>query len=124
MYTRSVIDSALVPSVGYDGGAEHSHGGRRSSTRGGRPVSRLGEDERVYRGSNGRYYTGWQVERRLHTGAWRPCIREATTDRRLVGVDDELVLLEPTDLDDLPDWIRIRLDRSGPRAVDVRRTVP
>ena len=123
MYTRSVIDSDPVPSIRYDGGAEHCYGGRRSSTRGGRPVSGL-DDERVYRGSNGRYYTGWQVERRLHTGVWRPCIREATTGRHLVDVDDELVLLEPTDLDDLPDWIRIRLDRSGPRAVDVRRTVP
>ena len=82
------------------------------------------DDQRVYRGSNGRYYTGWQIERRLHTGAWRPCIRETATGRRLVGVDDELVLLEPTDPDELPDWIRIRLDRAGPRAVDVRRTVP
>lgn len=78
----------------------------------------------VYEGTDGRYYTDWQVEHHLRTGRWRPCIRDARTGRRLVGVDDELVMLEPTALGELPDWIRIRFDRSGPRAVDVRRTVP
>lgn len=81
-------------------------------------------DELVYSGSDGGYYTAWQVERNLHTGEWKPCIRDVIAGRHLVGVDDELLLLEPTAPDELPDWIRIRLDRSGPRAVDVRRTYP
>lgn len=78
----------------------------------------------VFAGSDGRYYTDWQVDRNLRTGAWRPCLEELTTGRRLVGVDDELVLLEPAEVEGLPDWICIQRDEAGPRVIDVRRTGP
>lgn len=79
--------------------------------------------ERLYEGSNGRYYTGWQVGRRLRTDRWKLCIRQRNPDRQLVETDDGgLVLLTPTD--DLPTWAEVRIDDRGPRVVDTRRPTP
>ncbi|MFC4248027.1 hypothetical protein ACFOZ7_13930 [Natribaculum luteum] len=80
--------------------------------------------EPIYEGSNGRYYTAWQVDHRLDTGEWRPCLHDLETGRRLVEADGDLVMLVARTVSDCPGWVRIRLDQAGPRVVDARRTVP
>ena len=77
----------------------------------------------LYEGSNGRYYTGDQLARRLRTGRWKPCIRQRNPDRRLVETDGgSLLLLTPTE--ELPSWAELRIDDRGARVVDTRRPVP
>jgi len=79
----------------------------------------------VYAGSDGRFYTDWQVDRKLRQGAWRPCVHDRGTDRRMVGTDDgELVLLVSVEAAELPEWVRIRADPGGLRVVDTRRVAP
>lgn len=76
----------------------------------------------LYEGSNGRYYTEWQVHERLRAGEWKPCIEQRSPDRRLIGTDDEeLLLLLPVDPVELPTWAEIRIDGRGARVVDTRR---
>lgn len=88
--------------------------------RGGGSVVRI-PCETIVAGSNGRYYTEWQVERRLRTGQWRLCMRQRTPDRRLVETADEaLLLLAPTDPDELPPGIEIRVFDGRVRVVDTR----
>ena len=79
--------------------------------------------ERLYEGSNGRYYTDCQVTTKLRTDQWKPCIRQRDPDRRLVETSDGgLLLLTPTD--DLPVWAELRVDDCGTRVVDTRRPSP
>lgn len=82
----------------------------------------------LYAGSDGEWYTSWEVLINHRTGRWEPCLSHED-GRRLVAVGDELLLLEPSAVDDLPDWIEIRVtprspgvDRHRPRtrAVDTR----
>ncbi|WP_247004961.1 hypothetical protein [Halosolutus gelatinilyticus] len=81
--------------------------------------------EGVFEGTNGRYYTGRQVERRLRTGAWMPCIQQRNPDRLLVEVaDGALLMLAPIEPTDLPSWTEIRIDGRGARVVDTRRPIP
>ena len=79
--------------------------------------------DRLYEGSNGRYYTDRQIENRLRSDRWKPCIRQRDPDRRLVETSDgSLLLLTPTD--ELPSWAELRIDDRGPRVVDTRRPLP
>lgn len=79
----------------------------------------------VYAGSDGRFYTDWQVERKLDTGEWKPCLYDREAGKRLVGVPGgDLLSLVRTEPANLPAWVRIRTDRAGPRAVDMRRVTP
>lgn len=79
----------------------------------------------VYEGSDGRYYTDWQVRRKLDAGEWRPCLRERGTGRRLVATaDGSLVMLVPTPLAALPEWVEVRAAGRVVRAVDTRRSIP
>jgi len=78
----------------------------------------------LYRSSRGRFHTGWQVERRLHHGIWKPCLHELGSDRRLVGDDEGLLALVPVPRSALPEWLWIRVDGAGPRVVDLRRHPP
>ncbi len=80
--------------------------------------------EGLFEGSNGRYYTDWQVRERHRTGEWRLCIRQRTPDRRLVETGDgSLLLLAPTDADALPVGVEIRVADGCARVVDTRRRV-
>ncbi|MFP9192250.1 hypothetical protein [Natronosalvus vescus] len=81
----------------------------------------------VYAGSNGRFYTSWEVLVKLRRRTWRACLRH-DDGRRLVGVGDQLLLLTPITVAELPDWIEIRvhtgrLQTHTPktRAIDTRR---
>lgn len=82
-------------------------------------------DDPIYEGSNGRYYTDWQVDRKLTNGAWTPCLHETETGRRLVGIDDgELLLLVPTEANALPTCVELRSDGATAWIVDSRRAIP
>lgn len=79
----------------------------------------------VLAGSDGEYYTDWELERRLRTGAWKPCIRQFDPDRRLVETDGgRLLLLVPVDPDELPRWTELRVEGDSTRVVERRRPVP
>ncbi len=79
----------------------------------------------LFAGSNGRYYTEWQVRRRLSTGEWNRCMRQRSPERRLVGTGDgALLMLVPIDPDELPGWAEIRVAGRGVRVVDTRRPIP
>lgn len=74
-------------------------------------------------GSNGTFYTEWQVSRELRAGRWKRCVQQREPDRRLVETDDgSLLLLTP--VDELPDWAEIRVDDHGARVVETRRPLP
>ncbi|WP_090614751.1 hypothetical protein [Natrinema salaciae] len=78
--------------------------------------------ETVFEGTNGRYYSEWQVRRRLRTGRWNRCMRQRTPDRWLVETADEaLLLLAPIEPDELPAGIEIRVADGRVRIVDTRR---
>ena len=78
--------------------------------------------ETVLEGSDGSYYTGWEVARRLRAGDWNPCLRQADPDRRLVETGSgELLLLTPIDPGALPDRAEVRLEGEAARVVRTRR---
>lgn len=79
----------------------------------------------VFEGSNGEYYTDWEVDRRLRTGVWRPCLRQIDPDRRLVEVEaGVLLLLAPIDPEELPASMELRVDGDSARVVDTRPPMP
>ncbi|SEV82168.1 hypothetical protein [Natrinema salifodinae] len=86
----------------------------------------MGEpDVSLYEGSNGRYYTAWQVRRRLRSGEWTRCLRQRQPDRRLVETGDgTLLLLVSVEPDALPGGIDVRVADGRARIVDTRRTPP
>lgn len=86
---------------------------------------RIGVSVALFAGSNGRYYTGWQVRRRLRAGEWKRCLRQRGPDRRLVETDERaLLLLVPIGPAELPSWAEIRVASRAVRVVDTRRPVP
>lgn len=117
-------DASASTSSDCDGNDEHSSGGRCPPlAEGCGDVTPDVPVERLYEGSNGRYYTDCQLRRRFRTDRWKPCIRQRGPDRRLVETSDgSLLLLTPTD--ELPTWAELRIDDRGARVVDTRRPVP
>lgn len=80
------------------------------------------EELDLLEGSDGRYYTAWQVRRRLRIGEWRRCIRQYDPDRRLVETDEgTLLMLTPIDPADVPRWLEVRIVGEAALAVDTRR---
>jgi len=78
--------------------------------------------ETVFEGSDGRYYTDWQVRHRLRTGEWTFCMQQRTPHRRLVETDDDaLLLLVPIEPEELPAGREIRVTERRARVVDTRR---
>ncbi|WP_243645263.1 hypothetical protein [Natrarchaeobius chitinivorans] len=78
--------------------------------------------ESVYEASNGRYYTDWQLHRRLESGRWRRCLSQRDPDRRLVEADGgELLFLTPVDPEELPNWTEIRIERRAAHVVETRQ---
>lgn len=78
--------------------------------------------ETVFEGSDGRYYTDWQVRHRLRTGTWTFCMQQRTPHRRLVETEDSaLLLLVPVDPEELPAGREIRVTERRARVVDTRR---
>lgn len=79
----------------------------------------------IYAGTDGSYYTHWQLLQKVEDGDWRPCIRDRKAGTRLVATGDEdLLMLTAIDRSDLPDWLEVRIDDVGTRVVDTRRPVP
>ena len=84
-----------------------------------------GAVDEVYRGSDGRYYTAWQLEQNIETARWKPCLHETETGRRLVSVGRNVLLfLTPVDVVDLPPWVVIDVYRGERRVIDRRRELP
>lgn len=78
--------------------------------------------ETVFEGSNGRYYTDWQVRTRLRFGEWALCLRQRGPDRRLVETaDDALLMLRPVEPTALPAGLEVRVAGRRARVVDTRR---
>nr|WP_293032727.1 hypothetical protein [Natronococcus sp.] len=76
----------------------------------------------VLEGSNGSYYTGWEVARRLRSGDWSPCLRQEDPDRRLVETESgALLLLTPIDPATLPPRAEVRLEGEAARVVRTQR---
>ncbi|UTF52140.1 hypothetical protein [Natronosalvus rutilus] len=78
----------------------------------------------VYLGSDGRFYTSWDVLEKYRSGTWKPCLRHRS-GRRLVADGDALLSLTPVAASDLPDWLEIRVTtgqrRVKTRAIDTRQ---
>ncbi|ELY67103.1 hypothetical protein [Natrinema versiforme] len=81
--------------------------------------------ETLFEGSNNRYYTDWQVRRRLRTGAWALCMRQRAPDRWLVETEAEALLsLSPIEPAELPTRLEIRVADDRARVVDPREGSP
>ncbi|MDG5818521.1 hypothetical protein [Natronococcus sp. A-GB7] len=94
--------------------------GRSSAAGGGTVIEDL-RTEAVLEGSDGSYYTGWEVARRLRSGDWSPCLRQDDPDRRLVETESgELLLLAPIDPAALPARAAVRLEGEAARVVRTR----
>ena len=117
-------DAVAASSIEWDGYDDHLGDNHRRSVDEERGIVVTDTPVDVlYEGTNGRYYTDFQVTTHLRTERWKPCIRQRDPDRRLVETSDGgLLLLTPTD--DLPTWAEIRVDDSGTRVVDTRRPLP
>lgn len=75
----------------------------------------------LYRGSDGRYYTAWQLEQQFEARRWKPCLHETETDRRLVSVGKGMLLfLTPVEAVDLPPWAIVDVHRGERRVIDTR----
>ena len=91
------------------------------------PMNDDGVDEfpTVYRASDGRYYTGYEVGRKVYDGQWTPCLWERETGRQLVGTaEGELLMLVDVDPDALPEWVELREVDDGLQVVDTRDPLP
>lgn len=79
----------------------------------------------LYATSDGRYLTGWQLERFVTAGDWTKHLADRSTGTVLVETEDGtvigLTLLAP---DDRPDWLELRSDGTGVWVADRRRTLP
>ncbi|MDF9745923.1 hypothetical protein [Natrinema salsiterrestre] len=77
--------------------------------------------EAIFRGADDRYYTEWQIEHRLRTGAWALCLRQRGPDRWLVETEDGALLsLAPVEPCQLPAGLEIRVFESQAWVVDRR----
>gem|GEM_PF-741823 len=75
----------------------------------------------LFSGSDGQYYTDWQVRRNVRTGTWRLCLSQRDPNRTLIEVNDAwLILLRPIAPADLPDWAELRLECGRAWVVDTR----
>ena len=74
----------------------------------------------LYAGSDGRFYTDWQVSWRFESGEWEPCMWDTEEGWELVDSTDGLVWLYPADSDDLPGWAELEPAAHGVAVVDRR----
>jgi len=76
----------------------------------------------AYAGSDGCYYTDWQVATQMESGEWVPCMWEEEEGWELVVADDELVWLIPVERSALPNWVDVRetSEGYGTKIVDTR----
>lgn len=78
--------------------------------------------DRLYEGSNGQYYTEWELSRKFRCGAWKLCLRQRDPDRQLVETGGKrLLMLTAVDLCEAPSWVEIRVRGERARVVDTRR---
>jgi hypothetical protein len=75
---------------------------------------------KLYAGSDGRYYTDWEVSWHFERDEWKPCMWDSEEGWELVEDGDELVWLYPRGIDDLPDWAELRQEGHGVAVVDLR----
>lgn len=77
----------------------------------------------LYAGSDGRYYTDWQVSWRFENDEWRACMWDTEEGWELVEDDDELLWLDPVEWEELPDWAELREEGHGVVVADRRQAV-
>jgi hypothetical protein len=77
----------------------------------------------VYAGSNGRYYTDWEVATRMESGDWTPCMWDPEAGWGLVEGDEGAMWLVPVERSALPPWAELRETPGGTgrEVVDTRR---
>ncbi|GAB7119827.1 hypothetical protein [Natrinema pallidum] len=83
----------------------------------------------VFEGTDGRYVTDWQIERRLRAGVWTLCLRQRAPEKVVVETrDGALLLLAAIEPAELPAGVGIRVTDDRTRVVDTRagpsRTAP
>lgn len=76
----------------------------------------------LYAGSDGRYYTDWQVSWRFENDEWKPCMWDTEDGWELVEEDSELVRIDPVEVTELPDWAELAPEGHGVVVVDHRET--
>ncbi|AXR78651.1 hypothetical protein AArcMg_1281 [Natrarchaeobaculum sulfurireducens] len=84
--------------------------------------------EALFAGSDGRYYTDWQVRRKTKSERWRRCLSQHDGHdpvRLLVAVDEtDLLLLTRVDPETLPRGFEIRIESECARVVRSRGMAP
>lgn len=76
---------------------------------------------RLYAGSDGEFYTEYELGYRFETHAWQPCMWNADEGWELVETpDNEFLWLTPIDESDLPANIEVRSSDVGKTIVDTR----
>lgn len=80
--------------------------------------------ERVYEGSDGRYYTAVQLWEHLESETWVPCAWDPETGREWVETPDgDLLALTPVPESELPEAVELESHPAGQR-VDDNRDLP
>lgn len=75
----------------------------------------------LYAGSDGQYYTDWEVGQKVRAGRWGPCLWHGPTDRQFVTTEtNELLILITVKKDELPFSKEICYDCVGTHIVDAR----
>lgn len=75
----------------------------------------------LYVGSDGSYYTAWQLERRLERGTWRRCLSQQEPACHLVADGaGQLLSLERIALESAPPWLEVRVEAERAWVVDTR----
>ena len=74
----------------------------------------------LYAGSDGRFYTDWEVTWRFESDEWQPCMWSSEEGWELVEDGTELVWLYPVGREELPEWAELRPEGRGIVVVDNR----
>ncbi|AFO56687.1 MULTISPECIES: hypothetical protein [unclassified Natrinema] len=75
----------------------------------------------LFEGTDGRYVTDWQIERRLRAGVWTLCLRQRAPEKVLVETrNGALLLLAAIESSELPAGVEIRVADGRARVVDTR----
>lgn len=75
----------------------------------------------LYAGSDGQYYTDWQVSWQFESDQWKPCMWDTNEGWEVVDNGEDLVWLVPVSPAELPEWAEIRPTQPGPGAEVVDR---
>ena len=76
---------------------------------------------RVYQGSDGRYYTEWDIWERFESDEWRPCMWDPAAGWELVETEGKSLLrLHPVPMEALPAGVELDTEDRQPTVLDSR----